>query len=94
MLAIYYSLRSFFSYFKHCHVKICCDNTTADAVVNNMRSSKRLQCNNVGHKIWQFCEKHKHNIWLTCAHIAGSKNTDADYESKKSYKESEWMLNS
>ena len=91
MLAIYYSLRSFMSYFKHSHVKIFCDNTTAVAVVNKMGSSKSLQCNNVAHKIWQFCEKN--NIWLTCAHIPGSKNTDADCESRKSYKDSEWMLN-
>ena len=91
MLAIYYSLRSFLSYFKHSHVKIFCDNTTAVAVIIKMGSSVSLQCNNVAHKIWQFCKKH--NIWLTCAPIPGSKNTDADCESRKSYKDSEWMLN-
>ena len=40
MLAIYYSLRSFMSYFKHSHVKMFCDNTTAVAVINKMGSSK------------------------------------------------------
>ena len=42
-------------------------------------------------KILQFCEKH--NIWLTSALIPGSKNTHADCEYRKSYKDSEWMLN-
>ena len=38
-----------------------------------------------------FCFKNE--IWITAAHIPGAENVIADYESRKSYKDVEWMLN-
>ena len=38
-----------------------------------------------------FCFKNE--IWITAAHIPGAENVIADYESRKSYKDAEWMLN-
>ena len=41
--------------------------------------------------IWLFCFKNK--IWITAAHIPRTENVIADYESRKSYKNAEWILN-
>ena len=38
-----------------------------------------------------FCVKNK--IWITAAHIPVAENVIADYESRKSFKNAEWMLN-
>ena len=73
LLAVYYSLRSFKSYFQNKHVKIFSD--SHDIVKN----------------IWLSCVKNK--IWITAAHIPGAENVIADYQSRTSYKDAEWMLN-
>ena len=71
--------------------KVFSDNTTAVYTINKMGSSKSLNCNETVRLIWQFCRVH--NIWITCAHIPGIENTEADAESRKSYRDAEWMLN-
>ena len=91
ILAIYYALRSFCSLLKNSHTKIFCDNTTAVYAINKMGSSKSIECNSFVKQVWTFC--HLHNIWITCAHIPGSENTDADTESRRLYQDGEWKLN-
>ena len=56
-----------------------------------MVTTKSSICNDVAKNIWLFCVKNK--IWITAAHIPGAENVIADYESRKSYKDAEWMLN-
>ena len=91
MIAIYYALRSFLSHVTGLHVPVLCDNTTAVSVVNNMGTTRSRECNRVAQQIWKFCQQH--NIWVTCAHIPGVENFEADFESRKQYKQAEWMLN-
>ena len=50
-----------------------------------MGTTRCSQCDNVAKNIWKFC--HTNNIWVTAAHIPGSDNTKADFESRKEYKE-------
>ena len=56
-----------------------------------MGTTKRSICNDIVKNIWLFCVKNK--IWITAAHIPGAENVIADYDSRKSYKDAEWMLN-
>ena len=91
MMAIYYALRSFVTRIQHQHVRVLCDNTTAVAVINKMGTSHSARCNAVSQKIWHFCQTH--DIWVTCAHIPGIENVQADFHSRKEYKQAEWMLN-
>ena len=91
MLAILFSLKSFKEKFEKQHVNVLCDNTTAIAVINKMGSSKSTVCNETAHKIWEFCENN--NTWITCTFIPGKNNVEADFQSRKDYKQSNWMLN-
>ena len=55
-----------------------------------MGTTKSSVCNNIAKNIWLFCLKNK--IWITGAYISGAENVITDYESKKSYKDVESML--
>ena len=90
LLAIFYSLKTFRADLRGTHVKVFSDNTTAVAVVNHMGTSKSDTCNQIGKKIWLFCQAE--DIWVTCAHVPGVENEIADFESRRDYKDSEWML--
>ena len=91
LLAVYYSLRSFKTHFQNKHVKIFSDIQVGVQLINKMGTTKSSICNDIVKNIWLFCVKNK--IWITAAHIPGSENVIADYESRKSYKDVEWILN-
>lgn len=91
MLAIYYAVRSYRDQLQGNHVRVLCDNTTSVSVINKMGSTKSPECNEVAQKIWIFCQKY--GIFLTCTHIPGKDNVIADFESRKTYRDAEWMLN-
>ena len=91
LLAVYYSLKSFKTYFQNKHVKIFSDNQLGVQTINKMGTTKSSICYDIVKNIWLLCVKYK--IWLTAAHIPGAENVIADYESRKSYKDAEWMLN-
>ena len=91
LLAVYYSLRSFKTHFQNKHVKIFSDSQVGVQLINKMGTTKSSICNDIVKNIWLFCVKNK--IWITAAHIPGAENVIADYESRKSYKDAEWMLN-
>ena len=90
LIAIYYGLRSFVHHWKGLHIRVLCDNTTAVAVVNKMGSTKSASCNKMAQKIWKFC--FANHMYITCAHIPGVDNVIPDQESRKEYKQAEWML--
>jgi len=92
MLAIFHALRALKDNVCGRHVKIYSDNSTAVAYINNMGGVKSSSCNNVSGDIWEFCIEN--DIWLTCAHIAGSSNTDADRASRNFNDKHEWQLDS
>ena len=89
---MYYSLRSFKTYFQNKHVKIFSDSQVGVQIINKMGTTKSSICNEIIENTCLFCVKNK--IWITAAHIPGAENVIADYESRKSYKDAEWMLNS
>ena len=91
LLAAYFVLKSFIKDIKGKHIKMMIDNTTAVSVINNMGTCHSDPCNSVACKIWTLCEEN--GIWLTAAHIPGKENVTADYESRNSNLDTEWMLN-
>ena len=56
-----------------------------------MGTSHSRKLNEFTQKIWRFCLNH--NVWLTTVHIPEKHNTDADTESRKNRRETEWALN-
>ena len=61
LLAVYYSLRSFKSYFQNKHVKIFSDSQVGVQIINKMGTNKSSICNDIVKNIWLFCVKNK--IW-------------------------------
>ena len=88
--AIYFALKCFCDE-KGKHVLIMTDNTTALAYVKHMGGVRSLECNDVAHDIWLWCEQR--TIWLTIAHIPGVENVVADYKSRHFSDNVEWKLN-
>lgn len=91
ILAIYYALQALHDLVKNTHIKILTDNSTAVSYINNMGGVKSDDCNLISKKIWIWCIKH--NIWISCSHIAGKKNIEADKKSRIFNDDLEWQLN-
>ena len=88
--AIFFSLKSLIT--RPCqHVRIMTDNTTAMAYIKHMGGVRSLQCNEVAHEIWKWCEQR--SIWLSIAHVPGVENVIADYKSRHFSDNVEWQLN-
>lgn len=87
--AILFSLKALTGKTKGKHVKILSDSSTAVCYVTNFGGCRSLECNEVSKSIWQWCIKH--NIWLTCTHIAG-KDNEADAPSRQFNDRLEWTL--
>ena len=60
-------------------------------VINKMGTCKNHALNKGAQQIWGFCQQF--HIWITSSHIPGKENFQADFESKREYKNAEWMLN-
>ena len=91
MIAILYALRSFVDVLSGQHVRVLCDNTTAVHTINKMGTTKSMSCNSMVKEIWEFCLAN--DMFITCTHIPGKENIVADHESRREYKQGEWMLN-
>ena len=68
------------------------DNRAAVYMINNTGYSHSKLGNSMMVDLWEFCIL-KH-IWKTAAHVPGVENVVADRESRKSYRDSKWKLNS
>ena len=90
MLAVFYALRSFAEDLKGKHVRVLSDNRTTVSAVNKMGSTRSQQCNVMSQCIWEFCREH--DMFVTCTYIPGKENIEADRESRREYKQGEWML--
>ena len=91
MIAVLYALRSFKESLEGHHIRILSDNTTTVFVLNKMGTTRSKSCNDLAKQIWNFCRENA--MYITCAHIPGTENVVADFESRREYKQGEWMLN-
>ena len=91
MLAVLFGLKAYKQLVSGKHVKVMVDNTTAQATINKMGTSHSPQLNTLTKTIWDWCITN--DIWLTIARIPGLDNIEADRESRKSRRCTEWCLN-
>ena len=91
LLAVYLTLKSFCSNASCVHIHAQIDNTTAVTYINKMGGMKE-NLNDLTREILLWCINR--NIWLTAAHLPGSENCEADYESRNSNDDTEWELDS
>ena len=82
LLAVYYSLRSFKTYFQNKYVKTFPDSHVGVQIIKKMGTTKSFTCNGIVKNICLLCVKNK--IWITAAHVPSAENMIADYESRKS----------
>lgn len=72
LLAIYFACKAFKHMLINKHIKAMTDNQTAVSCVNHMGTSHSYDLNSLSRTLWEWCIKN--NIFLTAAHIPGSKN--------------------
>ena len=89
-LAAGFGLKAFCSQIRNTHVLMRLDNSTAVAYLNNMGGVKSASCNEMALQIWDWCSRR--DIWITAAHLPGSKNVEADLMSRQFKDNTEWML--
>ena len=90
LLAIYYSLHSFISYFHGNHILIRSDSTNAVSYIQNMGGMGNSKMNALAIDIWQFAIDN--NLWISASFIPGRDNTDADTGSRLLNIRTEWSL--
>ncbi|XP_045124296.1 uncharacterized protein LOC123512156 [Portunus trituberculatus] len=78
--AILFTLQAFWQEVKGKHIKNFCDNSTAVTYVNEMGGTKSLPCNDLSILIWDWCVDNE--VWITCSHIPGKANYEADEASR------------
>ena len=55
-----------------------------------MGGTKSLNCNKISRNIWLWCIEN--GIWLSCSHIPGKSNIEADKKSRLFNDQTEWKL--
>lgn len=91
MLAVYFGLKSHQKSITKMHVKVLVDNTTVQNTLNKMGTSHSPLLNSLIKTIWDWCIVNE--VWITVARIPGKENVDADRESRKARRTTEWCLN-
>ena len=90
LLAILFALKTLCVDCQYKHIQIQCDNTTAVCYIQNMGGTKSMHCNTITKQIWDYCIQR--NMWLRASHLPGSRNYEADLESRHFNDRTEWML--
>ena len=88
--AVLLALQSFSTTLAGTHVRLEIDNTTAVSYINCMGGSRSKECNSLARQIWLWCIDNK--IWVSATHMPGSKNVEADHESRVFHDNTEWAL--
>ena len=89
-MASFFGLKAFCKNEHGIHVQIYSDNSTTVNYINAMGGTHSIECNTIAKDIWQWCIDKQ--IWLTAAHIPGTKNVEADRESHVFSDNKEWMI--
>ena len=90
MMAVFFGLQAYKQLVSNKHVKILVDNTTVQVTLNKMGTSHSPNLNTLVKTIWDWCISN--HIWLTVARIPGKENIEADFESRKCRRNTEWSL--
>lgn len=84
-------LQTFCKEVKNKHVRIFIDNTVSCAHINKF-GGRKSELDQIAHDIWFWCIER--DIHLSAAHVPGSKNLEADEESRTINNDIEWTLKS
>ena len=90
MMAVFFGLQAYKQLVSNKHVKVLVDNTTVQVTLNKMGTSHSPNLNTLVKTIWDWCISN--HIWLTVARIPGKENIEADFESRKCRRNTEWSL--
>lgn len=90
LLAAFFGLKCFAEKLKSCDILLRIDNTTAISYINRMGGVRFKNLSNLAKSIWEWCEERE--LWLFASYIASKDNTEADFESRKLDKETEYEL--
>lgn len=86
--AILYGLQSFYDNNKR--VLVRSDSSTAVAYINRYGGCRSEECQRIAKKIWQWCEAR--NCTIFASYIPGIYNNMADFQSRESFDNSDFML--
>ena len=90
LMAVLLCLEAFCKNDHNTHIQLLVDNITAVAYIREMGGTHSDPCNALACRIWDWAAKH--DIWLSVAHVPGAHNVEADRESRRFHKETEWQL--
>ena len=89
LLAIYYSLQSFYNKLVNTHIQIESDNVSAIKYMNDVGGMTCNVMDSIAKEIWEWCVKR--NLFVSAVHVPGIENT-ADFFSRNFSDSTEWML--
>ena len=90
MLAVLFSLQAHKQLVLDKHVKVLVDNTTVQVTLNKIRTSHSSSLNTL---VNPNPNPNPNRIWLTASRIPGKENVEADFQSRKCRRNTEWSLN-
>lgn len=90
LLSAFFGLKCFANDMKNSKILLRIDNTTAISYINRMGGTKFAKLNKLAKDIWEWCEIR--NIWIYASYISSRDNKEADHESRKLAKETEYEL--
>ena len=92
LLACSFGLTALMEEVDNTHILLLMDNSSAVHALNKMGSMRSLLLDSISKDIWDWANKR--NNFLTASHIPGVFNEEADAESRREDRSSEWMLHS
>lgn len=84
------TLQSLCASMSSAHIRTLIDNTTAVHKYINKMVGMKENLNDITREVILWCKQR--NIWLAAAHLPGSKNVEADFESRNQNEDTEWSL--
>lgn len=90
LLSAFLGLKCFAKNLRSCNILLRIDNTTAISYINRMGGIRFKKLSNLAKAIWEWCEEC--DLFIFASYIASKNNAEADFESRKLDKETEFEL--
>lgn len=90
LLAASFGLKCFAKDLRNCNILLRIDNTTAISYINRMGGIRFKKLSDLAKTIWKWCEERE--LFIFASYIASKNNTEADFESRRLDKETEFEL--
>ena len=90
LLSAFFGLKCFAKDLKMCNILLRIDNTTAISYINRMGGVRFRKLSDLARRIWKWCEERE--LFIFASYIASKDNVEADIESRRLDKETEFEL--